>query len=241
MKQTYTKSYLAMLVWMSMTGTILHGIPTMSLSIRPYPEDQKNQSQAMGDKLKKPANITRKILKYYHVHPGGTAGVIATYMGSIAVSNFDGLITFERKHKGNIVQLLITQQIQPVMMLSSIVHHWSVNPMTPAALYNIERKQDPTTKLYYWTTTEQTIPENHRISLDTIVIFAKPESFVVPLGSTLTTDFQQFILPTIYTKKIFNPTARSLSLLKLRHFFSGQQFDQQKPKDDVYFSRQIKN
>lgn len=215
------------------------GTPTMSLHIRPYPQTDKPSEKKLTDDIKIPGKLTRKVLKYFHVHPGGTEGVLTSYMGFVGVSSFDGHTSYIRRHKEPAVKLLITQAIEPIMMLSNVVHHWEIKPGIPAKMYTVERKQDEQTKLYYWDTKEAELPENNRISLDTIVLFAKPDSVVVPTGATLTQGEQQLVLPPIYTKKSFGLVPRTLAFLKLRHFFGPQIYKRQAAKDGVAFSRQL--
>jgi hypothetical protein len=222
------------------TASLCQAAASIVLSIRHYPEQKTISSdEKLSSDAQTPGKLTRKILKNYGMKPGGTEGVLASYMGFVAVSSLDGQITFTRQHKNPSVNLLITQTIEPMMMLSNVVHHWEIKPDVPAKMYAMERKQDEETKLYYWDTQEIPLPENKRISLETIVIFAKPDNIVVPIGTTLTEGGPQLILPTMYTRKGFNLVPRSLVFLKLRHFFGPQNYVTKKATPEISFSRQL--
>lgn len=214
-------------------------ISSLILTIRPYPEPKATHEKLTND-IQTPGMLTRKVLKNYGMKPGGTSGVLATYMGFVGVSSVDGQITFIRNHKNPGVNILIAQTIEPIMMLSNIVHHWEIKPEVPAAMYSMNRKQDDETKLYYWDTQELPLPENKRIPLETIVIFAKPDNIVVPTGITITEGGAQLVLPTIYTRKGFNLVPRTLVFLKIRHFFGPQNYVTKKTTPELSFSRQLK-
>jgi hypothetical protein len=219
---------------------LCHASSSIILSLRPYPEQKVAPQEKLSSDMKTPGKLTKKILKNYGMKPGGTEGVLATYMGFVAVSSVDGQISFIRNHKNPGVTILISQVIEPIMMLSNIVHHWEIKPDVPARMYTMQRIQDEETKLYYWDTQEVTLPENRRISLETIVIFAKPDNIVVPTGITLTEGGPQLVLPTIYTRKGFNLVPRSLVFLKIRHFFGPQSYTIKKATPELSFSSQLK-
>jgi hypothetical protein len=133
--------------------------------------------------------------------------------------------------------LIITERIEPVLMLGNTIHHWTLLSI-PTAIYSVARKQDTRTKLFYWDVKPANKPENNIIPLTSIVLFAKPKNIIVPTGITITNDSQQLILPTLYATKNINDIAPALSVLKVRQFF-GPISVINKKENDTYYSTQI--
>ncbi|MEX0940870.1 MAG: hypothetical protein WDZ41_05930 [Candidatus Babeliales bacterium] len=235
MKQSIRFSILLVLIVGYQNTT---SINIITFFIRPYPKTEKidNDDNAMH-KLTIPGKTIGKILKknYLTFSP---EGIFSTYTGYLAISNFNGQIIFPRKHQKDIFKILITEKITPIMMIGATVHHWELNPTVPAQLFVIEREQNPETKEYFWNTTEIDLPENNIISLDTIVIFSKPQNMFIPLGKKLTNKNPQIYLPDMYAKKSINLIARALWLLTIKHFFSPIDYTVKK-QSDTYFSKQI--
>ncbi len=218
--------------------------------IRPYPEIPSTEpfvkaqvrlrtsadTQKLIDQIQTPGKISKKVLKNTLLKPATTDGIFSTYWGYLALSNLNGQVTFPRKQAKEAVKLLITEKINPIMMLGATVHHWNLDHSVPAQLFSIEKKQDPETKLYYWNTQEIDLPKNNIIQLDTIVLFAKPNHMYVPTGITLSDKNPQLFLPDIYAKKTLNVIARALWVLTVKHFF-GSMKRVLKKESDVYYSQ----
>src|SRR5437879_3856986 len=66
-------------------------------------------------KLKKAGKIAKHTIEGILDHQP-LAGIIATYAGYIEVSDVDGEMTFPRKHESNIINLIITDDITPIIM-----------------------------------------------------------------------------------------------------------------------------
>lgn len=150
-------------------------------------------------------------------HPVG--GVFATYAGFVEASSpYDGGIIFPRKHVKPLFHLIITKQIEPIIMLGRTVHHWELLPSVPASVYRIEQQQDPDTKLYYWHVAKEQLPDN-KIPLNGIVLFANPHDVHVSEGISLTTNDPQLELPDVYINEDYDPIRAALRLLQINHFF----------------------
>jgi len=147
-------------------------------------------------------------------------GVFATYGGFLNISNTLGQISFPYKHTQKAVSILITPHIVPIMMVGNTVHHWEIEPESPAAMFSIEQKNDAMDGTTYWETQQIDIPDTKKIPVQTIIIIAKPKHIYVPLGATPTAPNPSLILPPIYVKKGINHVADGLYLLNLKHLFS---------------------
>jgi hypothetical protein len=148
------------------------------------------------------------------------SGLFASYAGYATISSaFNGEISFPKKQKDPFFYMVVTPRITPVMMLGATVHHWQLSKDLPAAFYAIDRKQDPDTKNYFWSTRNAEIPESGIVPLSSIVVFAKPKNIYLPLGITPTNGDPQFVLPTLYARKDIDLVTSALSLLNVKHFF----------------------
>lgn len=220
------------------SGHIAHSKNIITFFLRPYPTAKPADPQKLNAMLHYPGTLARKAFKAL-LQTGTWQGVLATYMGYIAPSAYDGQILFPRMHQKPSVKLLITQMIEPVMMLGATVHHFVTLKTIPSKLYTITRKQDSDTGIFYWDTQEEQLPENRKISLDTIVLFAKPKNIKVPTGVTETTDSPMLVLPDVYATKTLNSTVSALRVLKIRNFFAPVTFAYKKQSDTEY-AKQLK-
>jgi len=152
-------------------------------------------------------------------------GIFATYAGFLTASGpSDGKIIFLRKHKKELFDIIISPQINPVILHSRTVHHWQLNKPQPgkpatARAYQIERIKDEETGLYYWSTAIVPLPDNGIVPLLSLVIFAKPDEVYIPQGFTFTTDNPQLILPDVYITKKIDVAEASVGVLNIMHFF----------------------
>jgi len=201
--------------------------PIISLFIRPYPN-----AHITTQKIKKVGKIARHMIEGiadYQI----TAGIFSTYAGYLNISDLNGQIIFPRKHANQIIQLVITTRITPVLMLEKTIHHWELVPGVSTQMYTFERKFDKETKTFYWDVRPEEPPENNIIPLSTLVIFAKPRYFYIPTGITVTDDNPNFILPSIYARKGIKITANALYVFNLSHFF-GQLYYRYKKQTNRY-------
>jgi hypothetical protein len=192
-----------------------HADSIISLFIRPYP-----QPSIVAEKIKKPGKIARHTvegLANYQV----PSGIFASYAGYLTISDFDGQIIFPRKHEQSKIQVIITPEIKPILMLEKTIHHWELIPGVPAKMYTFEQKFNEETNLDYWDVQSAMLPENNIIPLSSLIIFAKPRYFFVPLGITTTNDTPNLVLPPIYAKKGIKITKNALYVFNLSHFFGN--------------------
>ncbi len=192
--------------------------------IRSYPVEEetpqlhpKEAADKLQQNLAMPGKLTYKIAKA--AFPDIKTGVLVTYQGYLVATSLLGQITLPRMTQQPSLKVLVTEKINPVMMIGNTVHHWEIVPDVPAQMYSLERKEDPETKLAYWQYEEISLPENRIIPLNTMVILAKPRNIVIPSGITPSTNDQQWILPNIYVKKTMNSVEPALAALRVRQFF----------------------
>ena len=194
--------------------------------MRPYPHLEKTEkaiSKEYAAKKSAKLKMAGKIAKYTLrsiLESNTAAGIFCTYSGQLAISNPDGQVTFARRQQDKAVKLLVTKKINPILMEKQTIHHWEFELDADAALYLVEQKEDQETSVQFWDIEKLPIPEDNNISLDTIVIFAKPSAIFVPEGIIPTEHGMQLILPDIYVKKNVDKLSSSLYVLNLKRFFN---------------------
>ena len=156
--------------------------------------------------------------------PNITSGIFATYHGYLTLSAPDGQISFPTKTVWDdkhppMLHLIVTNRITPIMRTSTMIDHWELEEKTPAALYKLVRTKDPNSDIYFWDVTQETMESPAIPSLDSIVIFAKPDAIYVPTGITITENSPNLRLPDVYVKPKINKVGNALYILYLRHFF----------------------
>ena len=194
--------------------------------------------------------INKKIIKE-NTRTKIPKSIFALYHGYIALSDDLGQITFPRQtHKTNF-KVLITDKIEPVFMFPNTISHWEIPHDTPAKIFNIERKEDPTfslrqgfdrqvaesavypeqgrrgghgKKLSYWRVESGQAPKDKRIPLETMIIIAKPKNVIYPTGDFITTNLPQLVLPEIYIKKGFDSVSHALFVLQIKKLFGAVNF-----------------
>lgn len=151
------------------------------------------------------------------------AGIITSYAGYTNASDVDGSVTFPRLQLSPRLHLVVTPHIVPVVMFANTIHHLEFDPEAPAFMVTAEQKHDAETDLTYWSLTEDTIPEDNIIPLDSVIIIVNPDELSIPLGVIPTTDSPHLILPDIYIKSTKGLLSHALYMLNLTMFFSSLQ------------------
>jgi len=192
---------------------------TITLFMRPYPlAPDNNFTKSYVKKFKKPGKIASR---HFHgiLQKDITSGIFSSYAGYLSSSDSNGQTSFPRKHEDPLLYLLITNKITPNIITGNTIHHWELEPGSPAEMYKIERKKDYEAELFYWDVKKVSLPKNDRIPLNTIIVFAKPKNIYVPTGASLAYDRPNLVLPDIYIKKGIKIYAHTLYVLNLKHFF----------------------
>jgi len=175
-------------------------------------------SQEELDRLGMVNNVTKKIIKN-QLKPIVNNNVFATYMGYLSITDELNQITFPRKTEQPELFILITQQINQVMMVGNTIAYWQIAPNTPAKMLHAVREKYPNSNVYYWNITYATPPKKGIVPLQTIVIFANPEEVLLPTGTYLTMNSPHLILPDVYVKKGYDGLSNALFVLTIKQFF----------------------
>ena len=207
----------------------------ITMFIHRYPDIQlpadKETLDTISKKLSQPGYLTNRMMKSKRVETG-VRGVSSFYLGYISLSDHNGQITFPRKQQKATINLLITRKIQPVYIVApETIANWMLDKHETAEMYQFTLHQDSETKLYYIYTKKIEVPKDRMISLDTIILIAKPENIVVPEGATITHYSPNLILPDIYTKKHFDISYNALYTVSIKQYF-GQDLSEYKLKDE---------
>ena len=189
------------------------------LFIRKYPVDNQEEFQKNNTltKLSNPGKVSKKMLRY--LTTDWNTGIFVSYAGYLDISNQIGEVTFPRVQATADFYYIIVNTIEPIIMFPNTIHHLEVPQGTAASCYHITQKKDPETQLSFWEIQNTPLPENRRIPLNALIIFAKPKNIFVPEGTILTQDDPQFVLPHVFAKKEINRAGNALFILTIRQFF----------------------
>lgn len=196
----------------------------ITMFIRQYPIFEKIKIENTGNTaVSKPLeqpDFVHAPIKNVQKKPGDAIeGVSVSYLGYVTFSDHNGQVSFPRKQQTDTIQLLVTPRILPVYMLApTTIHHWQLHPNMPAAMYSITQHYDNVTGIYYFKTKKINLPENQRIELNTIIIYAHPEEIYVPEGASLTKYTTNLTLPDIYAKHI-QLADNALYVLSIKEYF----------------------
>jgi hypothetical protein len=65
-------------------------------------------------------------------------GIYSLYHGWCTYSDYNGQITFPKKHIGDRVTFVISRALQPIFLQEALIHHFRVDPDEPAAYYHLD-------------------------------------------------------------------------------------------------------
>lgn len=192
----------------------------ITIFLKPYPVlSEKNASEKLAPKLDRLGKIASNRSK--SILPAATSGIFATYGGFLTISDLNGEISFPRKTTKPVMYLVITEQLTPIIMSANTIHHWELQEENSAQMYRFEQRWDPEVQMWYWEATQEPLPENNVLPLESIAIFADPKFVYVPLGITIGRESPHLILPDIYIKNGLNLTLNALYVLNLSHYFGA--------------------
>jgi hypothetical protein len=209
----------------------------ITVFLRPYPFGQNATHEELKALVSKPGKLSVKIMKN-RADTKTTEGIFSTYWGYITSSNFNGQIRFPRKQLSEQLHVLVTERITPVVMFGNTLHHWEIDPSALSQLYSYVRSTDTKTKITSWKIEKVPLPENKKIQLDTIVLFAKPSAIYIPEGIIPVEPNPNLIMPPIYVKKNINSTIPALWIIKMRQFFKPVS-QEIKKVSETYYSEQL--
>ena len=187
--------------------------PIISFFFRPL-----NDFSTINRAFKKPGKLAKYSAKAI-IESAPVAGIIATYGGYIASSNYNGEISFPRKHQNPAVTIIVTPEIIPIPLFENTILQWKLVPNVSAQLCTCELRYNDDKKQYYWNIEEGSLPDDGVIPLSAILIIAKPKNIVMTLGQTTTNDTANLVLPDVYVKKGIDITRNSAYMLTISHLF----------------------
>lgn len=206
------------------------------LFLKPYPViSPKADSDKLGKKFHRAGKISSNLSKHYL--PPTLSGMFATYGGWLTTSDLNGEISFPRRHGKSFINLIITERLTPIVRSGNTIDHWELEEGYPAEMYRMEQKWDPEARILYWDVTQEPLPKNNIIPIESLILIANPKYIDVPLGISLFKDSPHLILPDVYVKKGINLTADALYVLNLSQYFGGIIPIYKKGK--LHYSRQL--
>jgi len=196
----------------------LYATQLLTFFFKPYPAElSHHKTDKKLASLAKPGKLNREMIKL--LVQKKVAGIFSTYYGFLAISDLHGQTTFPLMHAKPLLYIAISQKISPITMAYNTIDHWEFVEGSPVALYSVEKKQDPGTKINYWKVSAAQ-QKNNIVPLDSVTILAHPKYFYVPEGISIIKDISQTVLPPIYVKPGVHITHDALYILNLIHFFS---------------------
>jgi hypothetical protein len=191
--------------------------PILTFFFKPFP--LQPTSQRTLQKLKKPHAIAKRTLQGLG-SANLVAGIFSSYYGFIDVSNASGQTSFPRKQSKEVISVVITQKVSPVIMFNNTVSHWELVPGSSAAAYRFELKKDPETNLALWHVESAPVPENRQIQpTDSLLIIAKPKNVFIPIGASFAHPDANLKLPDMYIKPGINTVRNALYMLNMNFLF----------------------
>lgn len=195
---------------------------SITFFIRPLPATLHQNAQERIEKMAaKPGKLAQKRLTREFNPKSLYSGIYVAHLGQLARSSVHGQVTFPRKNTTNSLNVLITEDIKPLLINPShttTLSGFLLDPKARSSFYLYQLVQSPETGLLTWHVSEQALPKD-KIPNDAMIIFADPKSIFVPLGPTITQSSDNLVLPTIYALNTGKPTLNALRFLKIRKFF----------------------
>src|SRR5438477_11328684 len=111
-----------------------HSGPRMTLFFKP---ELLTDAEKLSQKLKKPGKLAKYTAKGI-LKTSLVEGFLGTYGGYIAASDYNGELSFPRKHLGNTMTVIITPQIIPIPLFENTILNLSRVPGVPASMYVCE-------------------------------------------------------------------------------------------------------
>ena len=209
------KSYYIHLMLLLLMPCLVYTEPRMTLFFKQEP---LTDAEKINEKLKKPGKIAKYTAKGM-MKASPIEGFIATYGGYVTASDYNGELSFPRKHQKNVVDILITPEVVPVPLFENTIQNLNRVAGSPATMYRCELIHNDQKGEYYWQTSEIPLPQELAIPIAAIVIIAKPKNLRMERGKTAAHESGNFVLPTIFVKKGITTIDNSLYMLTIRHLF----------------------
>ncbi len=163
-------------------------------------------------------DVAHAILKRHLASPL-VQGIYVTYLGYITYTDYNGEILLPNKESSNSLNVVVTNQIYPVLMRGLTVHHFEIPQETEALFYTYALKQNNKNKNWYWNVIPQQQPERHNIPLNALIILADPNDIEIQSGTFPASSGPHFILPDLFVQGHIDTPFCVLKFLKINRFF----------------------
>ncbi|MBA3954286.1 hypothetical protein H0X48_03150 [Candidatus Dependentiae bacterium] len=219
-----TVLFLMSLLFLHFTATLKSQIAPYSITffIRPLPATLQTTAQARIEKMvAKPGKLAKKRLTREFNPKSLYSGIYVTHLGQLARSSVHGQVTLPRKSADTTLYMLVTEDIKPLLVNPShktTLSSFLIDPKVRSSYYLYQLTQSPETGLLTWYVSEQQVPKD-KIPADAFIVFADPQSILIPLGPTVTANNDNLVLPDIYVINTADTALNALRFLKLRNFF----------------------
>ena len=190
-----------------------------------FQAEHMTDAEKISAQLKKPGKLAKYTARGMVTSPI-VEGIIATYGGYVAASDYNGELSFIRRHQKNNVVVVITPEIVPVVLFESTITTWKRLPGVPAAMYRCEQIYDAQKGGYFVKTEEIPLSEDMSIPLAAVIIIAQPKNIRMEVGNSSAVETGNFIVPTLYVKKGIDTLKNSSYILTIRHLFKPTQTEE---------------
>lgn len=184
---------------------------------------QQTTPDKTGSDMKNPVGKAIKsiINSIHNTHP--QTGIYAAYNGNATVSDINGQITFLRKVVEPKLYLLVTEEIEPLLinpLQKNLIDGFVLEPNVAHKFYLLEQHKNPATENYEWTVREEIISKSKKIPYNTIILFANPKNVSISTVNKTVKMDGNLLLPDVYIKPNSDLQLTALSFLKIRQYFS---------------------
>jgi len=205
-------------------------------ALEPTAEEQGKAGKKAEKHLTTPGRVLKSMIKKQLSPRLFYSGIYVAYAGNFTHSNPQGEVMFERTTPEPKFYVLVTEDLKSVPIdayTAKTLYGFAPDPNSDAALYQFERLKDPETGTSVWNVTHEVLKKKKLLPIDTLIIFADPREVIVPIGVTVTTESENFLLPDFYVAPQDEPAANAFRFLKMRHYFAPIKFDYAFKPDDI--------
>ena len=199
----------------------ISAVPNITLFFKPAIDIER-----ISKKLQKPGKLAKYMVKGYASSP--VEGIIGLYGGYVTASDYDGQISFPRRHQSTTIDIIIAPEIAPVALFENTVSRWVLPEGVSAVRYICEKSYNAEKKEYYWNMKEVGATNDRDIPMSALIIIGKPSNFEVQVGTTKMEHSSNLVLPDIYVKKGFNSVKNAIYALTIRHLFKPVEAQQRR-------------
>lgn len=157
----------------------------------------------------------------------GIEGIHAFYRGYASISNDQGRLFFPRLDDKNEINVLLVENVTPIIFQGQVPDHFIVLPGTPYQFYICTGEKNETNNTTAWEATMNSkLQPNQKIPLNTIIIIVNPNEAYFDLNKNIIQQSANMLLPNIYIFSSAKKNNYSHFALNILNYFKP--FDQKK-------------